>query len=232
MHYDFHIHSCLSPCAENEMTPNNICNMAKIKGLDVIAVTDHNSTRQLAACAQAAEQTGIALLSGMELQSQEEVHILGLFRRLEDALSMQPWIDAHMPVIPNRPEFFGEQLLLNASDEATGQEDRLLLVSLQAGLEEIAACIHAHHGAAVPAHIAERSYGLLGALGTVPVDLLYDALEIQDPAMIPAIRQQNPQIPEDTLWLCDSDAHRLVDIHEADYEISEAACRRLWERVP
>ena len=109
MYYDLHMHSALSPCAENEMTPNNICNMAIIKGLELIAVTDHNSVKQLPAFSRCAEQTGIKALYGAEIQTAEEVHVLGLFKNVEDALKLQPWIDEHMPNIPNKIDFFGDQ---------------------------------------------------------------------------------------------------------------------------
>ena len=95
------------------MTPNNICNMALIKGLDIIAVTDHNSTRQLPAVHEAAVNCGIRLLYGTEIQTSEEVHVLGLFRKLEDSQTFQTWIDERMPGIKNDPAFFGNQLLMN-----------------------------------------------------------------------------------------------------------------------
>ena len=40
IYYDFHIHSCLSPCGDDDNTPNNIVNMALIKGLNAIALSD------------------------------------------------------------------------------------------------------------------------------------------------------------------------------------------------
>lgn len=143
MFYDLHMHSCLSPCAEDEMTPNNICNMALIKGLEIIAVTDHNSTRQLPAVHEAAVNCGIRLLYGTEIQTSEEVHVLGLFRKLEDSQTFQTWIDERMPGIKNDPAFFGNQLLMNGQDEVIGIEDNLLLVSLDATLEETVDAIHA-----------------------------------------------------------------------------------------
>ena len=142
MFYDLHVHSCLSPCAENEMTPNNICNMALIKELDLIALTDHNSVRQIPAFAEAAKAAGIRALYGCELQTAEEVHVLGLFASPEEALSLQPWIDERMPDVPNRKDFFGDQLICGPMDRVTGEEPRLLLVSLAASLEETVGRIH------------------------------------------------------------------------------------------
>lgn len=229
MFYDLHMHSCLSPCAENEMTPNNICNMALIKGLDLIAVTDHNSTKQLPAAAEAARNIGIGMLFGAELESSEEVHVLALYRRLEAALSLQPWIDAHMPGIPNDENYFGNQLIMNANDEVIGKEPQLLIVSLTATLEECVEEIHRTGGKAILAHVVDRKNSVTTQLGFIPPDLPYDGLEIKRPEQIKEVLARNPWIKEnETEWLIDSDAHTLIDISEAVNEISEETVARLW----
>ena len=174
MYYDLHMHSCLSPCAENEMTPNNICNMALIKGLDLIAVTDHNSVKQLPAFAQAAKTIGIRALYGCEIQTIEEVHVLGLFAVLEQAMKLQEWIDLHMPDIPNQTDYFGDQWICNAQDEMLEQEPRLLLVSLDVSLEETVVKIHELGGRVILAHVLDRENSVTNQLGFIPMDLTYD----------------------------------------------------------
>ncbi len=229
MFYDFHIHSCLSPCAEDEMTPNNICNMALIKGLDIIAVTDHNSTRQLRSLSKAAEETGIKLLYGTELESSEEVHVLGIFPDLEAAEAFQPWIDERMPGIPNRPDFFGNQLMMDEEDRETGREDRLLIVSLTASLQECVDAIHSHGGRAILAHVLDRANSVTQQLGFIPMDLPYDGLEIKSPDQIQRILKTHPWIKADsTHWFIDSDAHRLVDISEPENIITHNEVNELW----
>ncbi len=229
MFYDFHIHSCLSPCAEDEMTPNNICNMALIKGLDIIAVTDHNSTRQLRSLSKAAEETGIKLLYGTELESSEEVHVLGIFPDLEAAEAFQPWIDERMPGIPNRPDFFGNQLMMDEEDRETGREDRLLIVSLDASLQECVDAIHSHGGRAILAHVLDRANSVTQQLGFIPMDLPYDGLEIKSPDQIQRILKTHPWIKADsTHWFIDSDAHRLVDISEPENIITHNEINELW----
>lgn len=228
MFYDLHMHSCLSPCAEDEMTPNNICNMALIKGLNLIAVTDHNSTRQLPAMAEAARNIGIGMLFGTELESSEEVHVLGLYRRLEAALSLQPWIDAHMPGIPNDEKFFGKQEIMNASDEIIGTESQLLIVSLSASLEECVKEIHRTGGRAILAHVLDRKNSVTTQLGFIPMDLDYDGLEVKSPAQKAEVMKKNPWVRKDIIWLVDSDAHRLIDISEPVNDISEETVARLW----
>ncbi|MBQ6450363.1 MAG: PHP domain-containing protein [Solobacterium sp.] len=229
MFYDLHMHSCLSPCAENEMTPNNICNMALIKELDLIALTDHNSTKQLPAFVKAAESTGMKVLCGCEIQTIEEVHILGLFRRLEDTYPFQEWIDMHMPDIPNRTDFFGDQLICDENDQVIGTEDRLLLVSLDVSLEETVDKIHECGGAAVLAHVLDRENSVTNQLGFIPMGLPYDGLEVKTPEQKQRVLDTHPWIREnDTVWLIDSDAHRLIDISEREHEISDKDFSRLW----
>ena len=106
---DLHIHSCLSPCGDKDSTPANICGMAKIKGLDIIALTDHNTARNLPAAREVCEAYGILLLPGMEITTREEVHMLGYFPSVECALDFGEMLRAHLPKAKNRPQFFGEQ---------------------------------------------------------------------------------------------------------------------------
>ncbi len=229
MFYDLHMHSCLSPCAEDEMTPNNICNMAYIKGLELIAVTDHNSVKQLPAVAKVAQTLGLRMLYGCELESSEEVHILGLFAKLEDAMSMQPWIDSVMPNIPNDPDFFGKEEIMNEKDEIIGIEPRLLLVSLEASIEEVIDEIHKHHGRAILAHVLDRANSITHQLGFIPMDLAYDGLEVKTFEQKQRVIDKHPWITEDsTVWFVDSDAHRLIDMAEAEHFMQESVFKRLW----
>ena len=120
LHYDLHIHSCLSPCGDNDMTPGNIVGMATIKELDVIAVTDHNSCRNCPAVMKLADAYGIIAIPGMELTTAEEVHVLCLFSCLEDALKWNDFVDTKRVLIENKPDIFGEQLMMNEDDEVIG----------------------------------------------------------------------------------------------------------------
>lgn len=229
MFYDLHMHSCLSPCAEDEMTPNNICNMAMLKELDLIAVTDHNSCRQLPAVDKVASALGLRLLYGAELESSEEVHVLGLFPKLEQTYPLQEWIDAHMPGIPNDESYFGKQEIMNEMDEIIGSEKNLLIVSLSATLEECVDAIHRFGGRAVLAHVLDRANSVTQQLGFIPMDLPYDGLEIKSADQKQRVLDTHPWIhEEDTHWFIDSDAHHLIDISEAVNEMSEAVFEELW----
>ena len=106
LHYDFHMHSCLSPCGDSDMTPNNIVNMAKIMGFDAIALTDHNTALNCPAVKKLAEKHGITFIPGMELCTSEEVHIICLFYELDDALRFSDYVKSTMPPIKNKPAIF------------------------------------------------------------------------------------------------------------------------------
>ena len=123
---DLHIHSCLSPCAEEDMTPNNIVNMSVLKGLDIIGVTDHNSAKNAAAVFEAGKRAGLVVVPGMELCTLEEVHLLCLFKNLEDVENFQDIVYGNLPPIKNREDIFGSQIIMNSRDEITGQEEILL----------------------------------------------------------------------------------------------------------
>ncbi len=229
MFYDLHMHSCLSPCAEDAMTPNNICNMAFIKGLDLIAVTDHNSTKNLPAIAEVAASIGLKMLYGAELETSEEVHVLGLFSRLEKALKFQEWIDSKMPSVKNDEDYFGHQWIMNSRDEKTGDEERLLLVSLSATLEETAAAIHEYGGRVILAHVLDRASSVTHQLGFIPMDLPYDGLEVKNEEQRLRVIETNPWVTEDsTNWFIDSDAHYLTDISEPDHFLRESVYKKLW----
>ena len=111
--YDLHIHSCLSPCGEDDMTPANIAGMAKVIGLDVIALTDHNSCKNCPAIVRAAQEYGITVLCGMELCTAEEVHVLCYFPTLDNAMDFDSYVYGCIPDLPNTPALFGNQLLYN-----------------------------------------------------------------------------------------------------------------------
>lgn len=229
MYYDLHMHSCLSPCAEDEMTPNNICNMALIKGLELIALTDHNSTRQLPAFAEVAKSLSLHVLYGCEVESSEEVHILALFRGLEDALGFQPWLDEHLPVIENDVDYFGKEEICNANDEVIDHENRLLIVSLDASIETCIDAIHAHGGKVVLAHVLDRVNSITQQLGFIPPDMKYDGIEIKSDEQKQRVLEKHPWIKEeDTYWFIDSDAHRLIDMSEAEHNMDEAVFEALW----
>ncbi|MBQ2991035.1 MAG: hypothetical protein IJD60_07065 [Clostridia bacterium] len=224
---DLHIHSCLSPCGDSLMTPNNIVGMAFIKQLDVIAVCDHNSALNLPAVKEAADMMNVLLLPGMELTTREEAHMLCYFRDVETCLAFSREIRSHLPPVPNNEKFFGRQQIMNAQDEETGVEERLLISALDLSFEQCERLIHEAGGLCVPAHINRGSSGVLGALGFLPPDVRYDALEISRSAPWPDVDTAGYRI------LHSSDAHYLEHILEPEFflETSERSVNAVFESI-
>ena len=212
MFVDLHIHSCLSPCADNDMTPADICGMAKLKGLDAIAVTDHNTGRNLPYVKEAADYYGLIFLPGMEITTKEEVHLLGYFRDVDTAVAVGEIFSNNLPPMKNKPDYFGNQLVMNMDDEVVAVEDRLLIGATDLDLAECTKIIREHGGAAVPAHI-NRGHGLLVNLGLFPEEPIFPVVEVR-----PELPVNEKLIPgKKRLW--SSDAHHLGDILEAVSEL-------------
>lgn len=206
---DLHMHSCLSPCGDELMTPNNIVNMSKLKELDMIAVADHNTARHLPAIKKVADFVGVGLLPAMELTTQEEAHMLAYFRTVEEALDFSDEIYAHLPPIKNKPDLFGRQLEMDEDDEVVREEERLLISALDISVDKLAEMVIGRGGLAVPAHINRGSNGILQALGFLPPGARFSALEVTVGLPLP-----HKGIPDDLIQLHSSDAHYLENIFE------------------
>lgn len=208
-YYDLHIHSDLSPCGSSDMTPNNIVNMSYIKGLNIISVTDHNTTRNLPPVVMLGERAGIKVVPGIEVTTKEEVHVLCYFRNLVDALQFGDIIYSLLPEMVNNPIIFGEQNIYNELDEKTGSLGKLLLNAVSLSIGEVHNLAVSHHGIMVPAHINKKSNSILGVLGFIPKNLCIDLVEIYDKTAI------DEKYVEGLRILRNSDAHQLIDISEA-----------------
>ena len=212
LYYDFHIHSCLSPCGSEDNTPNNIVNMALIKGLQAIALSDHNSGKNCPATMEAGRKNGLVVLPAMELTTSEDIHIVCLFERYEDLEKLDTYIQKTRLRVKNRPEIFGHQYIMNERDEVIGEEEDLLIVSSGVSVEEAAALVKGFGGIAVPAHIDKQSNGLVGILGAFDPSLGFGLIESTLDSGIPL-----PQITN-------SDAHYLWDISEAEHFLDAETC--------
>lgn len=214
MYIDLHIHTGASPCAAKEMSPWNIVRMSQLEGLSLIAITDHNTAANAGAVMRVGDELGLVILPGMEVQTREEVHLLAIFPTLEAVAAFEEFIWDHLPDIPNRPEFFGEQILYDSQDRQVASIERLLLQSVMLGVEEVGAAITAHAGLTIAAHINRRSYSLIGQLGFVPRDLKLDAIEIDRSFSYKRFTDEYVSLRHYPV-LSNSDAHQLTDIVES-----------------
>jgi hypothetical protein len=205
---DLHVHTVVSPCAAVEMIPPLIVQQALSQGINLIAVTDHNSGANAAAVQKAAANTGLAVLPGMELQTREEVHLLCLFDTLTQLESWQQVVNVHLPPIENNIEYFGEQFVVDETGDFIRRETRLLLTSANLSLEAAVAQVLALGGLVIPAHVNRPAFSLIANLGFVPPDVPFDALEISRHLTPAQVCAKFPQLQNFPL-VQNGDVHRL-----------------------
>lgn len=207
---DLHIHTCLSPCAELEMTPLNIVNRAEAVGLDLIAICDHNTAENVDAVTRAALSFSISVIPGMEITTREEVHILGLFPGLSAANAVQEVVYENLEG-ENDEDYFGMQVVANEMDEVEDFNRRFLAGATDLPIESVIELIHGAEGIAIASHVDREGFGIVGQLGFIPAGLKLDALEISARGNPDGIRHES-EATEDLRLVRSSDAHRLEEI--------------------
>jgi PHP family Zn ribbon phosphoesterase len=218
---ELHVHTVLSPCAEVEMIPPLIVQQALENHIDLIAITDHNSTANIGAVMKAAEGTGLTVLPGMELQTVEEVHSLCLFPGLDETLEFQKIVDSALPPLQNSPEHFGEQFVVDETGEFIRREERLLIVSAEMTLTKAWQAVTDLGGLFIPAHVDRKAFGLIENLGFVPEDIQIPAVEISRHLNSHSASNKYPQLTGFTL-IKGGDAHRLEELTGANIFMVES----------
>ena len=221
--YDFHIHSCLSPCGDNEMTPFNLVNAAKLFGFDLIALTDHNSCRNCRAAVKAGEAAGITVIPGMELCTSEEIHVVCLFPDCAQAEKFSALIHENMPPVKNRTEIFGDQLVMDSEDKVLGTEELLLNTASFFSVDEVPALVRNYGGVCFPAHIDRASFSLIASLGDFPAELDVNAFELTPDADAETYLARYPAT-RGKLILRDSDAHYLENMRLPEHTLDLPEC--------
>ena len=216
--YDLHIHSCLSPCGDDAMTPADLVGMAAVKGLDVIALTDHNTCRNCPAAMYHGANYGVTVIPGMELTTVEEVHVICLFPTLEDALAFDALVYERLMPVPNREEIFGKQQIMDKEDKVTGTVENLLINATSISFDDAFSLAESYHGSAYPAHVDKASTSLISNLGFIPPGSTFSCAEFHNFSNLHRIRKDHPYLEKCNV-ICCSDAHYLEDIHEPDYQI-------------
>lgn len=209
--YDFHIHSCLSPCGDADMTPQNIANMAKIMGYDIIALTDHNTSRNCPALMKVGSEIGLTVIPGMELCTSEEVHIVCLFPTLGDALDFSDYVYSTLPPIKNKPKIFGDQTICDENDEIIGTEEKLLITASGISTMKAVEAVRKYNGICYPAHIDRSSFSILSNLGTIDESFGFTAAEIFDISAESGLKEKHPYLKTIKI-VSDSDAHYLENM--------------------
>ena len=211
-YYDLHMHSCLSPCADNDNTPHNLVGMGVLAGLQIMALTDHNSCRNCPAFFTAAQKNGIIPVAGMELTTAEDIHMMCLFPTLDAAMAFDREVDKQRIRIPNRTDIFGEQWVVNDLDEPVEQDPYLLSNATSISLEDGAQLVARFDGVYYPAHIDRQANGILATLGMLPPTPRFTCVEFHDGSKVAEYRTQYGL--ENMAVVVDSDAHLLWDIRD------------------
>ncbi len=202
--YDLHVHSCLSPCGDDEMTPCNIAGMAFIAGVRIVALTDHNSCKNCEAFFMACEEYGVVPVAGCELTTSEEIHMVCLFEGLKQAMAFDEAIQPYRMVLPNRVEIFGNQHIMGKDDEIIGEDPWFLPAATSLSLIEAAELVRSMGGIAYPAHIDRESNGMLAILGSFPEEPEFALCEVRD-------KENAQKLAGGRRVVVSSDAHRLTD---------------------
>lgn len=215
LYYDLHIHSCLSPCGDGDMTPANIAGMAAVKGLDVIAVTDHNSCKNCEAAMAAGAEYGVLVIPGMEICTAEEIHAVCLFPGLPEAMDFDRLVHDALPPIKNRPDIFGDQQIYDCEDRICGEESYLLINACAVSFDGLWELVRERDGVMFPAHIDKTANSLISNLGMIPPDSRFAAAEVKNLALLHQLKRDHPYL-ERCRIVSNSDAHYLEHIQEPE----------------
>lgn len=211
-YYNLHIHSCLSPCGDDDNTPNNIAGMASLCGLNVVALTDHNTTDNCPAFFEAAKRYGIIPIAGMELTTSEDIHVVCLFETLENAMAFGEKVKSLRVPFKNRSDIFGSQLILDGQDNVIGEEENLLINATLISVNEVPDLVSEFGGVCYPAHIDRQSNGIISILGTFPCSPFFKCVELHNGEKKDEYVQKYGL--QDKIFIVSSDAHNLTDMRD------------------
>jgi len=208
---DLHIHSVLSPCGDLEMSPVRIVKEAKIKNLDIIGITDHNSTLHAKLVKKLAKENGITVMMGAEVTSREEIHCLTFFEKDSELDEFQTYLEQHLKGVKNNPKYFGYQVVVDENDQILQEIETLLISALDVSIDELQKKVHELKGLFIPAHVKRPRFSLTSQLGFIPADMKADAYEISRHVTYEEFRSQNSYLSDFSV-IRSSDAHFPEDI--------------------
>lgn len=236
-YYDFHVHSCLSPCADDDNTPNNLAGMAALCGINIMALTDHNSCKNCPAFFEAAKRNGIIPIAGMELTTCEDIHLVCLFPELEAALEFDRAVDAFRTPFPNRVDIFGQQMIMDGEDNIIGIEKNFLPVATSIDLYAAFDMVKKYNGVCYPAHIDRQANGIISILGTLPSSPEFSCVEFhfsknrEEYTQKYSLQNKRILVSSDTHYLTDlRDENDWLEINDEPYS-SAAVRQRLFEML-
>lgn len=221
---DLHVHTVLSPCGDLEMSPVNIVKKAKERGIDILGISDHNSTLHAPLVKNLAAKEGIVVLMGVEVTTKEEVHCLCFFETEEKLAEFQFYLDAYLPQIPNDADRFGYQVVVNEAEEIEDEVEWLLISGINQSVDQLEQKVHDLSGLFIPAHINKMQNSIISQLGFIPFDLNVDALELTSHISKEAFLKKNTYLKGKT-FIKNSDAHLIDCVGEVytEFYLNEAS---------
>jgi len=211
---DLHTHTVLSPCGDLEMSPESIVKKAKEKGLDILGITDHNSTLNCKVLEEVAKDYDLMILKGAEVTSKEEAHCLTFFENNDELFEFQTYLENNLPKIKNDVNRFGYQVVVDRDENIIEHVEWLLISAIDASINQIEEKVHQLNGLFIPAHIDRARYSILSQLGFVPADLNCDALELSKFAQKNEFIERNKYLASYS-FIQSSDAHFISDVGTA-----------------
>lgn len=214
-YYDLHIHSVLSPCGDDDMTPNNIVNMSLLNELDIIALSDHNTCGNVAVVSELAKKAGLVFLPAVEVETMEEIHVLCLFPDVDNALRFDNEVlRPSLADIENDERIFGKQIIMDINDEPVSVDKRYLINATNIDIDNISKLVEEYNGVAVPAHIDKSTKSLISMLGMADRSMGFNTFELSKNAPENYAQSEFSLKNENYCYIHNSDAHYLTDIFE------------------
>jgi 3',5'-nucleoside bisphosphate phosphatase len=213
---DFHNHSCLSPCGSLDLSPNALADLAALRGVKVLALTDHNSSLNCPAFAKVCPPRGILPIFGMEATTQEEIHVLCLFTSLQASLDFSEYAYSLLMPFLNNPDKTGDQVFVDEDDNIEGEVEYYLVNPLELSIDSIEAKVAEYGGIAIPAHVERPAFSMTSQLGVI-VKGQWTALECT--RLPPLLNGQ----PLDTLGyplITSSDAHYPEHVARRPFDLN------------
>ena len=198
---DLHIHSVLSPCGDWSMSPSAIFEKAKTEHLDIISLTDHNAIENIEALMKCAEQSNLKVIPGIEIQTREDIHMLGYFKDHHTITEFYNAFRKTLPIVKNIPEKMGSQIIVNEKNEVINEMGNFLVVSSSLSIDNAIKMIHDFGGICIASHVDRMAYSIISQLGFIPEGINLDAIET-------IFNYKHEQL----ISICNSDAHYIDDI--------------------
>ncbi|MDK2896385.1 MAG: 3,5-nucleoside bisphosphate phosphatase [Candidatus Atribacteria bacterium] len=207
---DLHLHSVLSPCAERDMLPACIILEALEKGIDIIALTDHNAWQNVPPLLSLGKKFGIWVIPGVEVETQEEVHLLCFFPTLTNLTEFGQFIQQFLPTVPLNQNIWGEEWVVDEEGKIIEKKSNLLTYPLQVSIETVTKKARGCGGLVIPAHVDRKAYSLLQNLGFLPPGLDFKVLEVSSSSRVAFV--QKYWSLTGYYFVSSSDAHSLDQI--------------------